>query len=334
MLRLLPFIAVGAVALSACGKKSGSSNGSAAPAQDGTAITDPKQLMGTWTYASQTFKSDGSQVALSGVNTIRFRANNTFIETTEASTFSYAGVAVDDSCTRYGIGKWQLTGSTLLLTDTVAIATAGKKCEGFTSVPSVQTAVADISKQAFMNGANLLLENQFTYQGADGTSQTDTVVTTMTQQAPEAWDGTGIDPAIDGTWTMSSAYAISQCGAPSKDNQGQLAMSGTTQVTYNKDGSYQQTNTGFVISTQPSCTATASGTLQDEPPYDFNMQQSKSSDPCIKDAPNPAGYVQTVSRTFVSGSGKLVSVTGYNEPESDCKNQVYSESDMFVFTPK
>ncbi len=277
-------------------------------------VTDLKSIQGEWLLETMSSKNKSDAISITGTNKLIIRANSTYFLAYMASTISIAGSKYSDVCTAYESGKVTLENGNLILTEGFAGMISGGCFNSERKVPSAMK-VEDSSQKVFLEGEKLHTEAEFTYSDSNGTSQKDSIVSVYKKSDSETWDGQELDPRFIGKFKLSKIYFDYWCkSSVTSDNRGELTFKGTKTITNEKD-SYEGKENAFAIADNEACTGTNSGSIEAEA-LTYNTKQESADPECMKETPDPAGYVEDYSRDIVV-NGKMVSILVSHQPAKE-----------------
>lgn len=292
----------------ACGKES---------SDDGvsfTAASGASDVVGVWKMKSVTLASGSQEFAISGLNKRRFKADGTFTAELENFTLSMFGRNVLANCTSYSNGEIKFDDDTTLFRK-VAVATISGECnEAAGTVTSNDGGAITLER----GGSDLKLTQDFTYQDETGNSKTDKVVLTFNKTDDDVWDGSGLDDAFTGTWTLERLFFASTSTCTGNVGPAELSFSGSMKTTFT-DTSYTRTESGFAVGGTP-CSGIDAGTLTPGKLV-IGFNQTSASHSCVADAPDVGTTHE--ERDFVTSTGIYVSFLDKAEDDPDCPGNVY-----------
>lgn len=308
-----------------CGKSSGGGGGSSTL---GSAVTSNADILGTWDltgFSIQDYPQE--QIALSGRASIRFRADGATVNEFKAYSSSFGGEMLYERCTGYESGKFSVANGVIIRSDIISAGVSGN-CYDVRSPPSAID-LDDMAMKAFINGTTLTLTNDTTIL-QQGVSKKITILRTLTKRSDETWDGSGIDPALSGTYKLANLYIDYACKSDDSDRfKGALSLGGslTLKITGN---TYTETQTNFKMGALDACTAVTNGSIQ---PGSLTTQwsQSDSSHDCAKKSSDPNDVVHFDREVIGLPSQEYVSMASKSYPDETCENGYAHSIEISVF---
>lgn len=308
-----------------CSKKSDNSD---SDADLGTPVIDAAKLYGMWVFESVTLQDNKDQaIVVSGENKRIYRADGSYFSEIQAQTLSVSGNTQMDSCTRYNSSKFSVSNGSATMTDIISAYVEGV-CSRDDESPTVIDSPDEAGIKLYINGDKLNQSTEFTYKDKSGNSKKDQIVMTFKKTAEETWDGTGIDPRFDGSWTVTKMYLRSKCLVG--EDAAEIAISGTQIMSVN-GSEIEIENKNFALDTAEKCTGTIKASLSvTNLNAEIEYDESTASNNCIKPSPEKPGYAELIDKDILTPSNKWISVKSFKYTDEDCGDDVRQVKSLMI----